>query len=189
MKRIIILMAICFGFTAVSSAQDDTKLEPGIYAVANGVKTPLPYTNGITSNTSTNIVGVSIGTRKYNYKGETAGVQAKDTLIMVINPEQKNIKRTPKKYEPFIATMTPDLIRIVPLEVRKNKRVFDEGLLVAGINTEKKNFVPFEWELVDENTFQITAKMEPGEYAVIFQPTKLGNYDVSGIFGFCVAGE
>lgn len=190
MKRIIVLLAICLGFSAVSSAQDDTKLEPGIYAVIDGVKTPLLYTNGVTANTSTNIVGIELGKRKYSYKGETAGVQAKDTLIMVINPEQKNIKRTPKKYEPFIATMDPNSIIIVPLEVKKGKRSFDEGLLVAGIQTEKKNFVPFEWELVDEITFQITAPgMKPGEYGVVFKPAKLGNYDLSAIFGFCVTEE
>lgn len=190
MKRIIVLLAICLGFTAVSSAQDDTKPEPGIYAVVNGVKTLLPYTNGVTANTSTNIVGIGIGNRKYTYKGETAGVQAKDTLIMVINPEQKNIKRTPKVYEPFIATMNPNSILIVPLEVKKGKRSFNEGLLVAGIQTEKKTFVSFDWELVDENTFQITAQgMKPGEYGVVFKPAKLGSYDLSAIFGFCVAEE
>ncbi|MCQ2149983.1 MAG: hypothetical protein MJY45_06520 [Bacteroidales bacterium] len=186
MKRITFVIVACLTFAAAAFAQDE-KLEPGIYAVIDGNATPLSYANGIAGNTGLNVVGVEIGKVKFSYKGETSGVRAVDKLIMVINPESKNIRRTPKLYDPFIKTMTPEFIMIIPLEVAKNKRIYDEGTSVQGINTQKHERVEFQWELVDENTYEITADFQPGEYAIVFKPTNLGKYDFSGIYGFYVS--
>lgn len=186
MKRIITIIAACFAFAAAAFAQD-SRLEPGIYAVVDGTPTHLTYTNGTAANSSTNILGIELGNHHYNYKGETSGVQAAGKFIMVINPEKKVMSKTPKKYDPFIKSMTPNLVMIVPLQVDKNKRVYDEGTSIVGINTKRGTRVEFEWELVDENTFEITADFEPGEYAFIFKPAKLGEFDFTSIYGFYVA--
>lgn len=187
MKRLFCTIAIVLAAAFCASAQDT--LEPGIYALVDGSCTSLSYANGITANSSTNVLGIEIGKRKESYKGETSGVRCSGTLVMVINPEKKIITKTLKKYDPFIKTMNPDLIMIVPLEVQKNKRVYDEGRSLMGINTEQKERVSFEWEQTDENTFEIRFQAAPGEYAVVFKPTKIGDYDLQSIYGFYVAEQ
>lgn len=188
MKRIITIIAACCAFALTALAQDE-KLDPGIYAIVDNEATHLAYTNGITSNSGLNVVGIEVGKTKVSYKGETSGVKATGKFIMVIDPERKMIRKTPKLYDPFIKTMTPDMMMIIPLEVAKGKRIYDGGTSLEGINTKKQTRVSFEWELVDENTFEITADLTPGEYAFIFKPAKLGPYDFSSIYGFFVAGE
>ena len=188
MKRFITIIVACLVFATASFAQSE-KLAPGIYAVVDGTATHLSYTLGTAVNSGLNVIGVEVGKIKFNYKGESSGVKAAGKLVMVIDPEKKAIRQTPKVYDPFIKTMTPELIMIVPLEVIKNKRVYDEGTSIQGINTKKKSRVEFQWELVDENTYEITADLQPGEYAVVFKPAKLGAYDFSCIYGFYVEGQ
>lgn len=188
MKHIITVFAACLLFAAASFAQSDN-LAPGIYAVVDGTATHLSYTAGGAANSGLNVIGVEIGKSKFTYKGESSEVKATGKLVMVIDPEKKAIRKTPKAYDPFIKSMTPELIMIVPLEVVKKNRVYNEGTSIQGINTTKKTRVEFQWELIDENTYEITADFEPGEYAVIFKPAKLGAYDFSSIFGFYVEGQ
>lgn len=188
MKHIITVFAACLLFASAAFAQDE-KLAPGIYSVVDGTATHLSYTLGAAGSSGLNVIGVEVGKAKFSYKGESSEVKATDKLVMVIDPEKKAIRKTPKAYDPFIKSMTPELIMIVPLEVVKNKRVYDEGTSIQGINTKKKERVEFQWELIDENTYEITADFEPGEYAVIFKPAKLGAYDFSSIFGFYVEGQ
>ena len=185
MKHLITILASCFAFVATTFAQSE-RLEPGIYAIIDSTATPLTYSNGVAANSGINIIGVEVGSTKYNYKGETSGVKATGKFIMVIDPEKKMIVKTPRKYNPFIRTMTPELIMIVPLEVANGKRVYDGGTSLQGINTKKHTRMEFQWELVDENTYEITADLMPGEYAVIFKAAKLGEYDFSSIYGFYV---
>lgn len=185
MKHIITIVAACLISASASFAQNE-KLEPGIYAIVDSTATHLSFTPGKVANSGINVVGLELGSTKFAYKGETSGVKADGKFVMVIDPEKKAMRRTPKAYDPFIKSMTPELIMIVPLEVVKDKRVYDEGTSVQGINTKKKTRVEFEWELVDENTYEITADLQPGEYAVIFKPAKLGSYDFSSIYGFYV---
>ncbi len=185
MKHIITFLVTCLAFAVTTFAQNG-KLAPGIYAVIDSTVTHLPYTSGVAANSGTNVIGVELGKTKFTYKGESSGVKAAGKLVMVIDPEKKTIRQTPKVYDPFIKSMTPELIMIVPLEVVKNKRVYDEGMSIQGINTKKKTSIEFQWELVDENTWEITADLKPGEYAVVFKAAKLGAYDFSSIYGFTV---
>lgn len=172
-------------FATASFAQDE-KLAPGIYAVVDSTLTHLSYTSGIASNSGLNIIGVEVGNSKFTYRGESSEVKANGKFVMVIDPEKKTMRKTPKVYDPFIKSMTPELIIIVPLEVAKNKRIYDEGTSIQGINTKKKARVEFQWELIDENTYEITADLQPGEYAVVFKPAKLGSFDFSSIYGFYI---
>lgn len=185
MRKIISTIAIAFIATLFANAQD--RLEPGIYAVADSCYTSLSFSAGINKSSSTNIFGVEVGDSGSSYKGETSGVNCTGCLVMVIDPDKKVIKRTLKSYEPFIKTMTPDLIMIVPLTVEKNKRTYNAGKSVMGIKTEKKERVPFEWEQIDDVTFRINFEAAPGEYAVVFKAAKLGDYDFASIYGFTIA--
>lgn len=183
MKRILSSLLSVLAFSFAASAQN---LEPGIYSVVDGNATHLVYANGTAISSSNNIIGLEIGDTKYKYKGETAEVEVKDKIVMVINPDKKVIKKTMKQYDPFVKSMTPANIIIVPLVVDGGKRMYDSGRTIEGLNTQRKERVEFEWEMVDDNTFEITAKFEPGEYAIIFRPAKLGEFDFTSIYGFYV---
>ena len=185
MKHIVTIVAAILTFAAVAFAQDE-KLTSGIYAVVDSTATHLTYTSGIAANSGINVIGVEVGKTKFSYKGETSGVKSNGKLLMVIDPEKKAIVKTPKKYNPFIRTMTPEMIMIVPLDVAKGKRIYDEGTSLQGIRTKKHTRVEFQWELVDENTYEITFDAVPGEYAIVFKPAKMGTYDFSSIYGFSV---
>lgn len=184
MKKIITTIVIAITAVFISNAQE--KLEPGIYSVVDSVYTSLSFSPGINKSSSTNILGVEVGDSGSSYKGETSGVKCTGTLVMVIDPEKKVIKRTLKSYDPFIKTMTPQLIAIIPLTVQKNKRTYDAGKSVMGIKTEKKERVTFEWEQIDDVTFVINFETAPGEYAVVFKGANLGDYDFASIYGFTV---
>lgn len=190
MKKIITVIAALVCFTVLDlSAQNDTR-DPGIYAVVDGVSTPLVYTSGIAHKSGTEVLGLEIGRSKFSYRGATSGVESGDTFVLVIDPEKKNIIRTLKKYEPFVKSMTPSNIIIVPLIVKKDKRIYDEGMEVYGFKVEGKPRVPFSWEMISDNSFQIVAEgLAPGEYGIIFRATKLAPYDYDAIFGFTVPGE
>lgn len=161
---------------------------PGIYAVVDGEYTALNHAMGITGNSGTAILSIEIGKTKITYKGANSETKATGTFVMVIDPEKKVITQTMKKYDPFIKSMTPDNMIIVPLTIDKNKRVYDKGLTLEGINTEKKARVSFEWEQTGDNEFTITTEtLEPGEYGIVFKPAKLGEYNFTCIFDFYVS--
>lgn len=210
MKKTFLTLAALFCIVSFASAQepetvvaqeepqveDQTEeqlpaLEPGIYSIIDGVAYPLPYSNGTEVKRSTGILGFEIGSEKYKYKGETAGVDVlNNKLVMVVDPERTVIKRTLKKYDPFVKSMTPGNLIIVRLVVDKNKRYYDAGESFEGIKLGSKARVEFEWELVDDNTYEISVDyFQPGEYAVVFRPATLGAYDFTGIFGFTVPEE
>lgn len=178
----VLLLSVSF----MASAQSED-LEPGIYAVVDGDYSVLAHTMGITGNSGTSVFGIDVGQSKISYKGDKSETKATGTFVMVINPEKKAITQTPKKYDPFIKSMTPDNMIIVPLVVEKNKRIYDKGVSLNGINTKKKAHVSFEWEQTGDNAFTITTEeLVPGEYAIAFKPAKLGEFNFSCIFGFFV---
>ena len=188
--RLISLALFCAVlFSTNSFAQMDWR-EPGIYAVVGGESTPLTYTGGMTTTNSTNIVGVEIGKKNFSYKGAESGGSASDTLVLVINPEKKVITKSFKSYDPFVKSMTPNTIIIVPLSVDKNKRVYDEGKSINGIKLGTKGRIDFEWEQISDNSYEMRLQnIVPGEYGVIFRPATLGEFDFTGIFGFTYAGQ
>lgn len=186
MKKIIAFIISLALFSIFGANAQESEFDPGIYSVTDDVPVALTYSSGVMGTGSTGIVGIEVGRTKCSYKGTESGVLCTGTLLMVIDPEKKNIVRTLKKYDPFVKSMTPDNIMIVPLMVDKNKRVYDEGISINGFNVEKKNRVPFIWERVSDNAFLITAEVVPGEYAVVFRPAKLGGFDFESVFCFTV---
>ena len=189
MRTIQFLFAalVCaFAFNINADAQMDER-EPGLYAIVGEESIPLVYSNGTASVSSTGILGVELGKKKCTYKEPTSGVLASGTFVMVINPEKKGITRSMKSYEPFIKTMTPNNILVLPLTVDKNKRVYEEGKTIEGINISVKDRMDFEWEQISDNSYEIRVlNLIPGEYGFVFRPAKLGEFDYSAIFGFTV---
>lgn len=187
-KRLAIIVAACFAFAGAAFAQEE-KPAPGIYAVVDSAYTHLTYTPGVSHQGGVNILAVEVGHSRYTYKGDSSGVNADGKFIMVIDPKSRMLIKTPKKYNPFFKDMNPNLVMIIPLGSSKGSRYYDEGTSVQGFNTKKHERIAFEWELVDENTFEIrTGDLAPGEYAFVFKPAKLGAYDFTSIYGFTVIG-
>ncbi len=174
-------------FNSKAYAQMDER-QPGLYAVVGEESIRLPFSNGTVNSTSTGILGFDIGKVKCTYKGATSGVNAGNTFVLVINPDKKAISKTLKSYDPFVKSMTPDNIRIFPLAVVKNKRIFDEGNTVAGINVSVIEKIDLEWEMISDNSFEIRIPEVPaGEYGFVFRDSKLSFFDYSAIFGFTIA--
>lgn len=193
MKRlltILLALAVCAGFSV--HAQSDSR-QAGIYSVMNDESTPLPFFRGVNSNGGVNVLGIEVGKKKSTYNGATSGVLSDGHFIIVIDPEKKAMKLTLKSYEPFIKSFTPNNIAIVQLQVKGNKRIYDEGISLNGFNTEKKDRIEFTWEQISDNSFSVATEALPaGEYAVVIRPTGLSPLDFSCVFGFTVeaaAGE
>lgn len=187
MKRIIALvvaLAVCAGFCLY--AQSDSR-QPGIYSVMNDESTPLPFFRGINSNGGVNVLGVEVGKKKSTYNGATSGVLSDGHFVIVTDPEKKVMKLTLKSYEPFIRNFTPNNIAIVQLQVKGNKRIYDEGISLNGFNTEKKDRIEFTWEQISDNSFSVVTEALPaGEYAVVIKPSALSPLDFACVFGFTV---
>lgn len=184
-----LLAVFCFLMSSVYAHAQLDERAPGIYAIVDGESVPLVYSNGVTSVKTTSVVGFEVGQRRFTYKGADSGVTASGTFVMVIDPERKASVKTLKSYNPFIKTMTPNNVLVIPLVVdtAKGRRVYEEGKTLDGINTTVRERMDFEWEQISDNSFEIkVADLVPGEYGFIFRVAKLAEFDFSSIFGFTV---
>lgn len=181
-----ILCAIsCAMLLSLNAFSQLDERQPGLYAIVGEQSIPLAYSNCTTNKNTINVLGFEIAKKEYSYKNPTSGINASVTFVLVIDPEQKAIIRTIKSYNPFIKTLTPDDMLIIPLSVRKNKRVYEEGKTYNGFNFTIKDYVEFEWEQISENSFEIRVKnIIPGEYGFILRPAKFSIYDYTAMFGF-----
>ncbi|MBQ0024917.1 MAG: hypothetical protein KBT00_04245 [Bacteroidales bacterium] len=170
---------------ASASAQSDPR-EPGLYAVNGEESVPMTTVSAAKHSTSIGFGGVEIQKNKLEYKGVTSGTKATGKFVLVCDMEKKAIKQTFKKYDVFVQSMTPDNIIIIPLTVEKKKRVYDVGTSLNGINTERKERVDFTWEQISDNSYQIEAEMEPGEYAIVFRFARLDTFNFNTVFDFTV---
>lgn len=181
----IVFVLFCALFFTVNAYAQMDEREPGLYAIVGEESIPLTYSNGTTSVTSTGILGVELGKKKCTYKGSSSGVIAADTFVLVIDPEKKSIVRNTKSYYPFIKTMTPNNMLVLPLSVVKDKRIYEEGKTIAGINVSVKDRMDFDWEQISDNSYEIHVQnLIPGEYGFIFRATKLAEFEYSAILGF-----
>ena len=190
MKKICLIAAAMMGFvlsSVVALGQVDERV-PGIYAMVEGESVPLGFVNGTTAVSTTGVLGVEVGKTKVSFKGTESGVLASGTFVMVIDPEKKAVTKTLKNYNPFIKSMTPSNLLVLPLTVVKEKRVYDEGMSIDGIKTSVQGRMDFEWEQVGDNLFEIRVQgLVPGEYGIVFRASKLAAFDYSAMFGFTVA--
>lgn len=197
MKRFTIIAVLALFVIPVKSFAQLDERAPGIYTVVGEESIPLPYIYGMESGSSVGIGIVSIGSAKFTYKGATSGVNASDTFVLVIDPEKKTGSASPKKFDMFLKTMTPEDMMFLPLTTneKKQRREYDTGTGVGigigpvgiGTNTENKERNGFEWEMISDNSFKIkVSDLAPGEYGIIFRQTKIGQFMYNNLFGFTV---
>ena len=169
------------------SAQNDTRA-PGLYAIVGGESIPLVYSNGTSSNSGTGFFGaIEVSRQQYIYKGASSGIVADSTFVMVCDMGKKTVTRTLRKYDIFISTVTPNNMVAVPLEVKKNKRIYSEGTAINGINTKMRTSLGISWEQITDNSYLITVHgLVPGEYGFVFKTARFDNYDFTAMFGFTV---
>lgn len=182
------LVALALGMSLVANAQNDSR-EPGLYNVDGDNSTALTFCLGMGKTSNTKIMGlVDVGKSKKSFKGETSDTPCKKgEFVLVINPEKKAAVQTLKKYDPFIKTMTPELMILFPLEVEKKKRIYDEGKTINGFNVSgNKQSIEFEYEQISDNSWKITAELPAGEYGWAFKIAKFGGYELDKIFDFTI---
>jgi len=176
-------------FPTISFAQMDER-KPGIYAIVGEESRQLLYSPPGIRPGNGGILGVEVGREVHNFKGETSGVEAADTFVLVVDPQNKTAVKTPKKYDPFIRNMTPSDMLLLPLTInqKKGRREYDEGLSIGGIGVgEEAARVDFDWERISENSFEIKVTgLAPGEYGFIFRYSKVFGFDYDGIYGFTI---
>lgn len=185
--RIIVATLLSTFFFAVNAYAQMDERQPGLYAIVGDESIPLTFSNGTTSVSTTGILGVEVGRTRCIYREPSSGVEASDMFVMVIDPEQKAIVKKLKSYKPFFKKMTPNDVLVLPLTVDGNKRIYEEGKTIAGINVSIKDRMDFEWEQITDNSYEIHVQnLIPGEYGFVFRPSKLGEFDYSAIFGFTI---
>lgn len=186
MKKLLTI-ALAMIMTLAANAQNDTR-EPGLYYVDGDNSTPLTHINAITKNTGTQLLGViDIGHQKQSYKGLTSDTQCtKAEFVLVIDPSLKGAKMTPKKYNPFIKTMTPELMALLPLTLEKKNRAYDEGRTLNGFRMKTNNSIEFEYEQITDNSWMITAELPAGEYIWAFKVAKHGSFNLASVFDFTI---
>lgn len=186
--RFLAVSLFCAIFFNINANAQLDERKSGIYAIVDGKSVPLTYSSGIQHNASTGILGVELGKKKCTFRKPTSGTMASDTFVLVIDPEKKAVVRNITVYDPFIKSITPDDMLVLPLTVIKNKRVYEEGKTIAGINVSVKDRMEFEWEPISDNSFEIRVlNLTKGEYGFVFRPAKLGEFDYSAIFGFTIS--
>lgn len=185
LKLTISALVCALLFTTTDAYAQMDERQPGIYAIVGEESIPLQYTNGVNDVATTGILGFEVGRIKYSYKGVESGTVASDTFVLVIDPKKKSITQSLKSYNPFIKSMTPGNMLILPLYVERGKRFYEQGKIIAGINMSVKDMMDFEWERISDNSFEIRVKgLIPGEYGIVFRPAKLGEFAYEAIFGF-----
>lgn len=189
MKKSSLALSALFISTIVSFAQIDGR-EPGLYYVNLEESVPLTYQSGINKSSGTEMLGFEISNKTIRFKGETSDTPvAQASFVLVCDLKKKSIVKTLKKYDVFVKNITPDNMILVKLDVGDGKRFYDTGVAINGININKKERPPFEWEQITDNSWQVTANLEPGEYGFIFKASRLSDYDFDSIFDFTVVEE
>lgn len=185
MKKLF-LMVLALGMILSASAQNDSR-DPGIYYIDGETSTPLTSINATTQTSGTSFGIVDVSKQKQSYKGLTSDTPCKNAeFVVVINPEKKGATQTLKRYDPFIKSMTPENMVLVPLEIGKKDRVYDEGSTINGFKTNSRNSIAFEYEQITDNSWKITAELPAGEYAWAFKIAKLGGYNFQSVFDFTI---
>lgn len=189
-KYLIITALFCALFFSFDAFAQMDEREPGLYAIVEGESIPLSFSNGTTLVSTHNLIGVEVGQRKFAYSGASSGVVASDKFVLVIDQMKKDITRTRKAYYPFVKSMTPNSILILPLGVDGKRRVYEEGKTYFGINFNIKDRMDFEWEQISDNSFEIRIiNLIPGEYGFIFRAARMAEFDYCAIFGFTYPEE
>lgn len=188
-----LLASLALALLPVKSFAQLDERKPGIYAVRGGESVQLPYGYGLYS-------GFGVGPAsflRYHYDGESSGVAADSTFVLVVDPKKKVGSVTPKKFDCFTRNLTPEDIVFLPLDVNEERqcREYDPGVVIGysagpvtvAANAAIQERAGFEWEMISDNSFKITVHgLNPGEYGIAFRLSKLASFNYNAIFGFKV---
>jgi len=170
----------------------DILLQPGIYTLVDETPVPLKFCYGISSVQGKNTLGVEVAYETYRYRGETSGIEASDTFILVIDPARKEVVKKFSEYNPFVRNMKPARMIIVPLAVNPENqcREYYPGMKLEGVNVQERPEMKFDWEEIGDNTFKIKVQdLRAGEYAIIFKIAGLQGPDFNAMFGFTITAK
>lgn len=181
-----IFTAMLLALFSMNIFAQEINLEPGLYIINGDEYVPVSYVSGKSEKTSTGILGFELGKKQYEYKGNTSNNIYTGQFLMVCDENRKNVKYAWGKYEPFVKSMTPDNMVIIPLEAAKKKRIYNEGTIIEGINVSTHERDPFTWEQLSDYVYLITTELQPGEYGIALKAAKLDEYNFSVIFDFTV---
>jgi len=175
-------------FTVESEAKQKS-VTPGIYSLNGETLVPLNFSYSTTSVEGKNVMGVEVSYETYKYKGESSGVEASGSFILVTNPKKWEVEKKFKKYDPFVRNLKPTKLIIVPLTVNSEQkyREYYLGMKLQGMNAQSRTEMKFDWEELSDNIYRIDVQyLVPGEYAIIFTDSRLLGPDFSAIYGFTI---
>lgn len=179
-----------------ATAQSLEGVAPGLYCSIDGSLVALKPELGTvlhlnpydTSDDIGHTTSFEIAQCIFRYRGTSSPNVSDGKFIMICNPKKKAIVSTMRNYFPFIKTMTPELMVLIPLEVRNNRRVYDcTGISVPLNGKVRWPQADFKWEQISEYAYRIDATgIAPGEYGFCFAFTDLCNPDFTSCFTFTV---
>ncbi len=158
-RTAIISFIATFFIPFIVFAQYDER-ESGLYAIVGNESKPLSLLDGMLYTVDKSQVTIL-------YDGETAGVVAADTFVLVVGHDKLFYFN-----DPFIESLTPDELIILPLKVNKRKHRME---CQPGRVSEIGNFglvrvnrgIDFRWNRITDNSFGIKVTgLTPGEYEI-----------------------
>lgn len=192
MKKFI--LSICLLIAGIG-AQAQISQGPGLYAINGNDTIKLTVLNGNENVSESHILGVDIQNHdrmQYNEIISDTPTSGSD-FLMVIDPNKKVAKGgVMTDYEPFIKTVKPELLMLVPLEVEndKERRIFNLQENKSALKIKAKNAIEFTWDQVSDSAWIIhTPQLVPGEYAFLVRTTKLDQFDFQQVLDFTKIGN
>ena len=187
MKRFsIIAAALLLIVSASASAQTDDR-EPGIYAINGNETSKMTPVYALRTNKKNFL---NTGKHMFTYRNATSDTKATGSFLLVCDLARKKASKTRKSYDVFTRNTTPENVIIIPLDSQKKGRTYSGNSTFIGMNTEIKGKRLFAWEQTADNAYRIDIdNLSPGEYAIVFKPTKMGQYDFNCVFDFTISDE
>ena len=194
MKKTLFALATAFlccssfaaaGQNTMEISEELQNLAPGLYIEQADGYVLMSYEKGVSITDEDLEDEIQEAFKQYSYKGKTSANVATGSFILVRDPKQKSIVEKAKKYYPFVKTMTPDNIMLVPLKVKKRNRIF-EGLGRKEFVRAKKSRATFDWEQLSDNIFHLTLYDDTpaGEYAFVFRLNNIAQYYFTSVHSF-----
>lgn len=191
MKRFLIALFVLSASLTLSWGQE--RPAPGIYAIIGEEPFKMERQKGLGMSNSVDDESF-IFEKQFIYKGASSSLEATGEFLLVCDPDVRNYLVTPFKYNIFTNNLSPKDLLIVPLEVKRNKRVYDcrklhtTGKALDLLGDVEWLCMDFTCEELEPFIWSIKAKDLPaGEYALVFRyMPQYWEFDFNNIFGFTV---
>lgn len=185
MKKIISVITALI-ISAFALYAQEFPSEAGIYVVKEGTHISIPFLRG--SKVGVGGFGV-VSNCKYVFKGEKADVEATGEFLLVTDPNLEKPDKSNKNYNPFVNTVTPENVYIIPFEIKGGKRIYKIGLAmdVVDFKDKRDDSVPFTSEKLADNVYSIkTDNLQAGEYGIFIRTKGLHTVDWMFMYGVTV---